>query len=453
MLKKYLKNTSGNFSIMFAVGATVLLLGAGLAIDTSGAMSQKSKLQSLSDAAVLAAVTSGEENPAKLKKIVRENLEANNLNGLDIDWDLVIEGDTVTVNVGAPYDTRLFGLAGKDQIPVNSLSAAKFPEDVPINIALVLDRTGSMAGANMSALKTASSVLIDEFREYESDTQVAVVPFSNYVNVGLANRNENWIEVPADTTVHIPAGQCYMRQPTTCVSSETYTQTYQDDGVSRTRERTQCTERVNNGPEVLYCPPAQTKEIKWNGCIGSRSGDYNQTAAYLGKRIPGIMDADCGEEVLELTSNMDQVKVKINSLTASEETYMPVGLINGWRMLSSDKPFDSLSNKDEKRRRALVLMTDGFNTLSLEDPYVSGKHTGNEQVVANELTRTLCQNIKEDNIDLWSVAYNFDGGDTKAILKECASGADQFFDASNPAELIAAFEDIGNSLFTVRLTQ
>ena len=40
MLKKYLLNTSGNFSIMFAVGVTMLLLGVGAAIDITGATSQ-----------------------------------------------------------------------------------------------------------------------------------------------------------------------------------------------------------------------------------------------------------------------------------------------------------------------------------------------------------------------------------------------------------------------------
>jgi len=53
---------------------------------------------------------------------------------------------------------------------------------------MVLDRTDSMQGENISALRAASSVLIDQFADYSAETQVAVVPFSEYVNVGRDQR-------------------------------------------------------------------------------------------------------------------------------------------------------------------------------------------------------------------------------------------------------------------------
>jgi len=468
MLKKYLLNTSGNFSIMFSVAITMLLLGVGAAIDISGAISQKSTAQSLSDAAVLAAVSSGETDPKLLEEIVRKSITANNLDGLKLDWDLKIDGTTVSINLNSTYNTQLMGVFGKDELPVSVLSEALVPEDVPINIALVLDRTGSMEGANMSALKAASNVLIDQFSNYSAETQVAVVPFSNYVNVGLSRRNEIWIDVPPNQTVFTPAGPCYSRQFTTCLRREDVTQTRIVDGVSRTRVRNQCAESVNDGPPREFCPPARTETVEWNGCIGSRDGVYNQTAAYNNKAIPGILGVDCGEEVLPLTRDLNSVKTRINSLTASKETYIPVGLVNGWRMLNPEQPFDEFSNADPDRRRTLILMTDGANTLSLEKPYTNGKHCNgaNEddnicRGIAgvegtdhtNTLTATLCENIKQDNIDIWSVAYNFDGADTKATLRACASNPSQYFDASDRAELIAAFENIGNKLFSVRLTR
>lgn len=451
MLKKYLLNTSGNFSIMFAVASTMLVLGVAAAIDIGGFTSQKSTLQSMSDAAVLAAVSSGEDKPGKLKKIVAASLEANNFDGLPLDFNLKIDGSTVTVELKSPYDTKLMGFAGKDEVPITALSEAILPEEIPINIALVLDRTGSMAGANMTSLQAASAVLVDEFSSYDADTRVAVVPFSSYVNVGLSNRNETWIDVPADSSVDTPAGECYMTQPYECTATEEYP--YVNDGVETGKMGTRCTESAKSGPEVEYCPPAYTTETVWNGCIGSRDGVYNQTASYKSKRIPGIMNVECGEEVLPLTTDMAQVKARINSLTATENTYIPAGLINGWRMLDADKPFDSLSNKEEKRKRALVLMTDGANTLSLEDPYYSGSHTGSDTDEANALTATLCNNIKDAGIDIWAVAYNFDDKKAKNMLQSCATSSGQFFDASNQADLVKAFKEISASLFTVRLTR
>ncbi len=453
MFKKYLSNSAGNISIMFAVSSFTLLIAIAAAIDYLGSTSQKDNMQSMSDAAVLAAVTSGETTHEKLKPFVEASLEANNTGNIAYDWELIVDGDTVRVKVNSPYDTMLMGFVGKRELPVGVLSEAKIPEEIPINIALVLDRTESMDGSNMTGLKSAAAVLVDQFAEYDADTRVAVVPFSNYVNVGLSRRNENWINVPPDEEINVPAGECYMYQPTTCTSYETRTGTYDADGVTRTRTWEQCATRENDGPEVEVCPSAYTRQVKWNGCIGSRSGLYNKTAAYRGQRIPGIMDVTCGEEVLELTDDMTAVKATIDSLTASNNTYIPVGLINGWRMLDADRPFDSLSNKEEKRKRALILMTDGANTLSLKDPYNEGKHTGSDKEDSNDLTGELCENIKEAGIDVWAVAYNFDDANTKTMLRDCASSSGQFFDASNQTALIAAFEEIGKSLFVARLSR
>ncbi len=451
MLKKYLLNTSGNFGMMFGIISTMLVLGVGVAIDFAGITSEKSTLQDMSDAAVLAAVSSGEENLAVLKKIAAESLKANNFSNLPIDFDLKLDGQTVTIELKSSYNTKLMSFVGQDKMPVGALSEAKLPEEIPINIALVLDRTGSMAGANMTSLQAASAVLVDEFSSYDSDTRVAVVPFSNYVNVGLANRNETWIDVPADGTIDHPAGECYMVQPTECTATEDYD--IISDGVKTGETGKSCTNSVAVGPEEQYCPPAWTETITWNGCIGSRDGIYNQTASYKGKRIPGIMNVECGEEVLPLTTDMTQVKARIDSLTASKNTYIPAGLINGWRMLDADKPFGNLSNKEEKRKRALILMTDGANTISLEDPYMTGAHKGSDADEANDLTATLCKNIKDEGIDIWAVAYNFDDAVAKNMLQACSSSSGQFFDASNQADLIKAFEEISKSLFTVRLSR
>ena len=159
---------------------------------------------------------------------------------------------------------------------------------------------------------------------------------------------------------------------------------------------------------------------------------------------------------MPLTRDLNSVKAKINSLTADGSTYIPIGLINGWRMLNPELPFDSFSNVDQDRRRTLIVMTDGKNTRSISDPYDEGRHQGEDEDAANDLTAELCENIKNDNIDIWSVAYRFPGTsatDTKAVLRSCASTPGQFFDADDREELIAAFEDIGRRLFAVRLTK
>ncbi len=454
MLNKFLKNTDGNFSAMFAVGVTVLVIGAGVAIDSLGITSQKQSLQNMADAAVISAISTGEDDIKVLNKIVEQSLAVNNKQGLVLDFDLVAENRNLTLNVNSPYNTKLLGFIGKDKLNVNALSQVGIPEDVPINVAMVLDRTDSMQGENISALRAASSVLIDQFADYSAETQVAVVPFSEYVNVGTSRRNERWLDVPADITTTTPAF-CEIRDDRPCIQRQRTNVTRTVDGVNRTRSVNRCVARANNGPKE-FCEAEKTETQTWNGCIGSRNGNLNEQAAFNNRRIPGILGETCGEEILPLTRDLDAVKARINSLSTGGFTYIPVGLINGWRMLNPNLPFDSFSNVDEGRRRTLILMTDGKNTRSISDPYNGGRHDDEDEDAANDLTATICANVKDDNIDIWSVAYRFEGEsstDTKAVLRTCASTPSQFFDAENRAELIAAFEDIGRRLFAVRLTK
>jgi len=108
MLKKYLLNTSGNFSIMFSIVITTLLIAVGAAVDISGSASKKSTLQDMSDAAALAAVSSDEDGYDELLKIVNESLAANNFDSLRYDVNLVVEEDSVTVLLTANYETLLW---------------------------------------------------------------------------------------------------------------------------------------------------------------------------------------------------------------------------------------------------------------------------------------------------------------------------------------------------------
>jgi len=449
MLKKYLKDTSGNFAIMFSVFGTALLICVAGSIDLMGVQKQKSQLQALTDAAVLAAAATKSENRAELMKIAQATIDANNFSGQDIRVNLGVTDDIITVSAGSSYETQLMAVLGMDQIPVDAQSSAPIPKDIPLNIALVLDRTGSMAGTNMDSLKSASQKLIDVFDSYDGEVKAAVVPFADYVNVGLSNRTENWMEVPNDSSTVGTEEVCVTKKDLVnegLCTMETATTT--KDGREFEYEYQSCPDEAY-GPEYDECS-IPTTTVSWNGCAGSREGTLNKEPAYRQKPIPGIMNVSCGEEVLPLTTNITEVKDKIQSLTASGSTYIPTGLLWGWRMLEPTAPFDDLSNGKDNRKKAIVLMTDGANTRSINQPY----HTGADYDAANFLTAELCEEIKKKNIDMFTVAYKLsDTSDTKDVIRVCASSEQFFFDASNTAELELAFEEIGRSLYEVRLSR
>lgn len=451
MFKKYLLNTSGNFGIMFALFATVLLMGAGVAVDIAGVTKHKTQIQSYADLGVLAASASDLKKEKQIKKLVKKTIKGNNTYGYKLTTNVTFEDKHIQVHVSTQYQTALMGIFGKKEIRVEAISEAPQKEDIPINIALVLDTTDSMEGAKLVSMQTAVGKLITSFKTMENDLKVAVVPFSDYVNVGMSNRGVKWMDVPADTSTPVTP-DCYERQDSVCSGGTTpVTEVRYKDGTPYDYTYNQCNGWSNDGAPYNYCPAPYTEDVTWSGCAGSRDSNNHKEPRYKKNPIPGIMNETCGEEVLPLTDNMHDVESKIAALTTDGNTYVPAGLIWGWRMLDSKNPFNDLSNKEAKRQRALVLMTDGKNTLSLNQP----KHNGGDEAAANALTSELCELIKLENIQIYSVAYKFGGGDAKAksIIRECATQPGMFFDANNQSELESAFENIGRSLFTVRLTR
>jgi len=458
MFKKYLLDTSGNFAIMFSVCATALVMCVAGAVDISGMYKHKSELQSLTDGAALAAATLRTDNFGEIQKAAKASIDANNLTGETIDVKVTVKNEIIKVSATKSYSTMLMGVIGKDKLPVTAATEAPIPEENPVNIALVLDSTGSMAGSNMDALKSASKHLLDIFSEADPGLiQAGVVPYNKWVNVGLSNRNRPWMDVPDDESY--VDNRCYMTRDlidSGVCYDEDYTRTCRNDSGEYDCSGTQtvCPDTAY-GPEYEVCRDYDIT-VTWNGCVTSREDPFQFEPAYKGKKFKGVMNVSCGTEILDLTTNLTDVATHIDTLVASGNTYIPAGLIWGWRMLEPSDPFGGLSNTEARRKRALVLMTDGSNTVYND---VNSNHADavrpEETDKANDYTTQLCASIKDAGIDVYTVAYQLGTGDaaTQTMIQECASSPDFFFPASNAEDLEEAFEKIAESLFEVRISR
>jgi hypothetical protein len=166
------------------------------------------------------------------------------------------------------------------------------------------------------------------------------------------------------------------------------------------------------------------------------------------------MGVTCGTPVLAPTSNLAQAKTMIQNLTTSGETYLPSGLIWGWRMLSTRAPFESRAGTAAMPvKRHMILVTDGQNTKSPNYP----RHEGNSTALANNLTRGVCQNMAldtETKLTLYTIAFEVGDPTVKDILRECSTlNGGQFFDAANASQLQDALKHIGRSMSAMRLSK
>jgi len=461
MLKRYLKSTSGNMAITGAISISVMLLAIGAAIDITSTSSQQKSLQDMVDNATLAAARSKEKNKKKLQLIVDKVIEQHNVEGWPIKATLKLKNDTIFVEASSSYDTWLMGIMGKDKLPIYVDAASPLSIDVPINLSLVLDTTGSMAGSNIKDLKAASNAMVDEFKNFNGDVRLAVVPFGKYVNVGLKNKKAHWIDTSKDGTFD-EYEHCYDEKITikerVCTGTGVFeTQDHYSDGVyqgSTQYEVQNCTDGVYEPTGNQICKMRKT-EYHWHGCVGSRQSPYNERAAYAGRHIPGIMNESCGSEMIPLTSNLNTVKKTIDGLKTSGETYLPSGVMWGWRSMQKDVPLTEITKIKGKNKvraqNAMVIMTDGENTLSQGS---DEQHNGSDVNEANKRTEKLCELAKEDGITIFTVGYRMGGGRAamEKLLQNCATEKINYYDAKNANELKSAFQDIASSLNVTRLS-
>ena len=398
-IANYLKNTCGNMGMMFAFAMVPMLIAAGSAIDMIRANNTQAILRGASDAAALAGATSGKVNdPRFIENIVKNYLKADYaIRALKSVTSISQSVDTGTatfkVTIKGKIETTLMALAGIKSIDIESESEVNIGQQ-SLEMALVLDITGSMAGQKLIDLKSSAKELVNiletEKASYSS-LKFSLVPFAQYVNVGLGNAGQAWVAKP------VPAG--------------------------------------------------------WAGCVGSRPSPLDESTDATGGTYPPLAGVACQAGIMPLTTNSFAITAGIDSMVAANSTYVPAGLLWGWNTLDSVAPFTEGLTKAQMKavngRKSLVLMTDGWNTASPNYP----DHAGTDTALSDAKLATICGQVKNDGIELFTVAFQVPSPSMKALLVDCASNPDHAFDAANGAALHDAFTKIGQMMASVRLTK
>jgi Flp pilus assembly protein TadG len=457
---KFLKNASGNAAMLFAAAAVPLILAAGMGVDMVRANHVQTVLQGAADAAALAGAVSGETGEAALQDIVVKYAESNGVsNALEsiasITPKLDKKNRTFSVTIKGKMDTSLMRLANISNMDVGAYAEVAMGGNA-LELVLVLDTTGSMgASGRMAALKDAAEDMVKDLMKLEKqgvDIKIGIVPFGDYVKVGMANRNKSWMSVPADSTS--TGKYCYNTYPDArnignCRMSDSWTS--YDDGIPTIHPPAEICD-WDYGAPVEVCSDS-THEIKWHGCAGSRDNPLDEIISDLSVRYPGVMDKTCGAPITTLTDDEGDLEDAINALVPVGNTYIPSGLVWGWNIITSSEPFAEAKTAAEMTAlggtKAIVLMTDGANTLSASYPY----HGGNDVAEANLKTAALCDNIKADNITMFTVSFMVDSAPAQDILDACASDSEKSYSAESAEQLTKAFRDIGDSLAAVRLSK
>ncbi|MBY0225827.1 MAG: VWA domain-containing protein [Hyphomicrobium sp.] len=460
---------AGGIMVPFAVIALVLVAISGGVVDVAVAINERTRLQSALDAATLAvAVRSRKDEETDVDELGTRVFSETWSSRMDLtDAQTTFSKDEdgqILAEAQLDVPTKFLPLIGIDKLPAQVESVA-LKARTTAEIALVVDNTWSMSGPKIEALREAASRLVDivfEGSERVSEDErpkIAVVPFSQYVNVGLGNRSASWLSVEDDSR-RVGNEVCDWHQPTRCVRTERRTTTSYIDGVPQTGTRDVCVESVPNGPRQWRCN-TPTSNRRWSGCVGSRDNPFDtRSDVGPGRLIPGLMNVTaCPRPITPLTSDKDAVLSEIESLnvtTANSETYTQPGVLWGWYALTNEAPFDQGVVKGTQGiRKVMVFMTDGANTRGPSYP----AHTRDARAstahrrTANSLTVDTCANAKADGIEIFSVAFSVSDPETIEMIRNCASDPSRFMTADDPEGLLTTFETIADQITELHISQ
>jgi hypothetical protein len=493
-----------------------------VAVDLGRAQVAQSKLQAALDSAGLAAgAVVGQNLTVETLKPEAEKYLNANFGGRTIDasisnftLDLSDDKSIVTLDAQATLPTTFMKIFGKGSMRVAARSEIT-RETTGLEVAVVLDVTGSMDDAvggspfdstkKITALRTAGADLVNILfgsKETQDDLWVGVVPFSQSVNVGTGHTD--WM---SDLTSY--TNQIYCVGPTTgtpaCPSDSltvganiVSTRTNPITRVSRYMTSSSAgwyfaphgwggcvLERWDNNRDVTDDTPSTQKwqTYFWpdtdggNNNWAKNSGNYAVNADHDGDGTDEETSANKGcpeQAITTLTNKKSNVLAAINALQYPRgNTHIPVGAAWGWRLLSpkwrglwgGDMDSNSLPlDYDEPlSQKAMILMTDGTNTMSgsiytaygwLADGHLGSTTSTGAVTGLDNKTSTICTAMKAKGILIYTIVFGNDSStSSKNLMKNCASQTDYYFFSPSQDTLSAAFKTIGDSLSKLRVSR
>lgn len=422
--RKFLREEQGAIMPIFAISLVPVIALIGASADLAGITRAKTDLQVAVDATALAvnhdlhlsSVQADIQSKAAAyfsAQVQMKGLESATMQPVVYS----VSSGSVEITATAKYTPQVLTALGYGTYDL-AAKARTVVGDQSIEVALVLDSSGSMAGSKMTSLKTAAKSLVNVL--FDSVTirrrvKISLVPFSGAVNVGPDNETSGWMDTTAASPAH---SENFVSKKSRfdlfremvdvswagCVESR--------PGVHMVKD----TQPTLSDPVTMFVPmfapdePDEANEdnpefannyLNDNGLWTDRDGDgrkddnewVNCSAAdrsvttdqgrqkrickYKGREpnTDGWGSTNKGPNfwcnsapIVPLSETRQTLLDKITALSAKGYTNIHEGLMWGWRVLSPGAPFTQGTAYDTPNtRKFIILMTDGANTISGND--------------------------------------------------------------------------------------
>lgn len=485
--------------ILFLLVFLPLLLTVAVVIDFSQTLVVKRQLTSAVDSAALTLGTLPDiQDPGALSDKAEAYIKANypeNAIGTLTAWTAVRDGNMINVSATAEIPTAFLGITGKDKWTV-TVNSGVFRKETKLEVVMVLDNTGSMAGAKLAAMKSAANTLVDTLfgtDQVSDKVKIGLVPFANAVNVNVPP-NTPWLDVANPSPLNWAIISDLAAKPNKSVMSlfggilgESW------KGCVRARANPYDVQDTLPDPAdnaTLFTPYFAPDEGKVNTTDGnnyallnllplpvSNITKYFLPSVRLGSGSPNYK---CGAAVQPLTNDKATITSRINAMAADGNTVIPEGLAWGWRLISPGPPFtEGAPYGQNDVIKVIILLTDGANDVGESvsrintGPYgtyftaygykkipANGNQLGaNALATLDSKTTQVCNNVKADkdgdqtttDIVLYTISFDVTSQSIKTLLQNCATDPSKYFNSPSASDLESAFQSIAIGLNQLRL--
>jgi len=441
------RDDRGSVVIMFGLTVFIVFSIVGSAVDYGRAMLARARLQAAVDSSVLAAARvwqlSNDMDLAEEKAYAHFDSNKPHEPSRVVQFTPDMVAATFTMIGETTVKTPFLSFVNHPQIVVSTrgqaLIAGGGNAGTNLEVSLMLDITGSMAGSKIEDLKAAAKDLIDivvwsDQSEYTS--RVGLAPFSSAINAGSL-------------------GASVAYNPTSSLTFK------QRSGSNSTRYRTS-----------TYCLSERTGTNAFTDA--APTGNDRIPRAYQTGSTTACVPA---APIVPMTSNKDSLKTVINSFVASGNTSGHLGTAWAWYLLSPNwanvlpaaskpQPYSMIQQVGEKGqpllKKVAVLMTDGeYNyqycnsttpntagaTIPDYDTGNSGANCKSPNGTSTNQARALCVAMKAAGITVYTVGFGLGStGSAVDTLRGCASEPHMFYNTTTGDELRNAFRHIATSI-------
>ncbi len=507
-------HNEGNVLVIIAIAAMAVIGSVGVAVDIGRSQMVQAKLQNAVDAAGLAAgaTLNTEDLTDVATKYITLNFSSDNLGATlkSVTSQLTADKKILTITATATLPTTITKIFGNSLVTLDAATEVT-RSNKGLELALVLDTTGSMAGSKLDSLKSAAHDLVDILFGSDATQEnlwIGVVPFSQAVNIGPSRTN--WLNASHYASLNwsptswagcvdarYSAGRDFtddppfdVANPGAAVPAAPYERLrayyWPDDanndwiGTTSNTVNTRICNRnanctcANYGPCTTTVAGNVTTVISCSGSGNTRTCNRAVTTTSPSYTITATRgpNAYCPSELTPLTNVKTTIYAGIDALAARGNTHINLGAVWGWRLISprwrgywggamntNNLPLDYNAPLMSK---AVVIMTDGTNTMSsnvrsaygyLSDGYLGTTNASTAVTALNTRLSTVCTAMKAQGITVYTILFQETTPSIVTLMRNCASNPDYYFNSPTEAALQSAFHTIGDSLANLRISR